>query len=344
MILACTTVTSALPDMGVHRGSARELWASNDPTPSPQPRSGPLVWMGDPDEFAAVTADALLEPDPSPSPDAEGRWVREELIAKNRRELGKKKGKGGKKGGCGGKGKGGKGGKKNACGGKGKGKKGESCDPWECVNGKLNGIGSDYDGDVAVTETGKTCKWWSGIEDESGDKYAKCLYGFTGAEKKCVPFARTSKAHPMHMPHAHAHASCACAHACACSISTIPHVCTPPCAMCTVSAATPMGASALGAALIECALETRRARPGITVTCAHRLRRRRRRRRHRHRRHRIARLSSLGSRRARIRVQIRPSASNSSTRRMASSFSADGPHGTIPTTALARVPHATLRN
>ena len=43
LLLACTTVTSALPDMEVHKGSARELlWASNDPTPTPtpQPRSG----------------------------------------------------------------------------------------------------------------------------------------------------------------------------------------------------------------------------------------------------------------------------------------------------------------
>ena len=74
MLLACTTVTSALLDTGVHEGGAlggaRELWASNDPTPSPQPRIGPMVWMGDPDEFAAVTVDGLLELGPSPSPDS----------------------------------------------------------------------------------------------------------------------------------------------------------------------------------------------------------------------------------------------------------------------------------
>ena len=177
MLLACTNVTSALPDMGVYkRGGARELWASSDLTPSPQPRSGPLVWMGDPDEFAAVTADGLLEPSPSPSPDSDGKWDRQELIAKNRRKLGKKAES------CGGKGKGGKGGKKSACGGKGK--KGESCEPWECINGKLNGKGSDYNGNVAQTATGKTCKSWSDVEDRSGFKYAFCEYGLTGADKK----------------------------------------------------------------------------------------------------------------------------------------------------------------
>ena len=181
MILACTTVTSALPDMGVHRGSARELWASSDLTSSPQPRSGPLVWMGDPEEFAAVTADGL--PSPSPSPDSEGKWDRQELIAKNRRELGKK-GKGGKKGeSCGGKGKksGGKKGKKS--GGK-KGKKGDPCEPWECIDGKLNGIGSDYDGNVAQTASGKACVWWNIVTDASGWKWANYEYGFTNAEQK----------------------------------------------------------------------------------------------------------------------------------------------------------------
>ena len=143
-----------------------------------------MVWMGDPDEFAAVTADGLPSPSPSPSPDSDGKWDRQELIAKNRRELGKK-GKGGKSE-CGGKGKGGKGGK-SACGGKGKGKKGkkgESCDPWECIDGKLNGIGSDYNGNVAQTATGKTCKSWSDVEDRSGFKYAFCEFGLTGADKK----------------------------------------------------------------------------------------------------------------------------------------------------------------
>ena len=177
MILACTTVTSALPDTVEYEGGARELWASSDLTPSPQPRSGPLVWMGDPDEFAAVTADGL--PSPSPSPDSEAKWDRQELNAKNRRELGK-----GGKSGCGGKGKGGKGKGKSACGGKGKGKKGESCEPWACIGGKLNGIGSDYNGNVAQTATGKPCKWWNSIEDGSGFKYANCEYGLTGGDRK----------------------------------------------------------------------------------------------------------------------------------------------------------------
>ena len=176
MLLACTTVTSALPDMGVHEGGARELWASNDPTPSPQPRSGPVVWMGDTDEFAAVTADGLPSPSPSPSPDFEGRWDRHELKAKNRRELGKKSGS------CGGK-KSGKG-KKSTCGSKGKGKKSVSCNPWACVNGQLNGNGWDYNGNVAQTASGKACKWWSGIQDANGLKYANCEYGFTWEERK----------------------------------------------------------------------------------------------------------------------------------------------------------------
>ena len=95
------------------------------------------------------------------------------------------KGKGGKGEGPPGKGKGGKGGKKGgSCGGKGKGKKGESCEPWECIDGKLNGKGEDYDGTVAQTASGKPCKLWSGIEDANGDKYAYRYYGFTSAEKK----------------------------------------------------------------------------------------------------------------------------------------------------------------
>ena len=159
MLLACTTVTSALPDMGVHEGGERELWASNDPTPSPQPRGGPVVWMGDTDEFAAVTTDGLPSPSPSPSPDFEGRWDRHELKAKNRRELGK-----------------------NSCGGKGK--KSVSCNPWACVNGELNGNGWDYNGNVAQTASGKTCKFWVGIKDANGNKYADDLYGLGCADKK----------------------------------------------------------------------------------------------------------------------------------------------------------------
>lgn len=181
--MACTTVTSALPDMGVHRGSTRELWASNDPTPSPQPRSGPVVWMGDPDEFAAVTTDGLPTPSPSPSLDFEGGWDRQEL---NRRELkkGKKGKKEGKKGKTGGK-KGKKGKKGGGCGENGKkGKKGESCGPWECIDGKLNGKGEDYDGTVAQTASGKTCKFWVGIEDANGNKYAYYEYGLTWADRK----------------------------------------------------------------------------------------------------------------------------------------------------------------
>jgi len=178
LLLACTTVTSALPDMEVRKGSARELWASNDPiptpTPSSQPGKGPVIWMGSPDEFEAVTIDGLqLEPSPSPSPDSEDEW--------NRREL-KGKGKSGKKGeSCGGKGKG----KSKAKGkSKGKGKKGSSCDPWECKNGQLIGNGFDYDEDVAKTEKGQACKWWSGVKDKHGNKYASKEYGFGNAERK----------------------------------------------------------------------------------------------------------------------------------------------------------------
>ena len=164
--------------MEVHKGSARELWASNDPTPTPtpssQPGKGPVIWMGSPDEFEAVTIDGLqLEPSPSPSPDSEDEW--------NRRELKGKKGKSGKKGeSCGGKGKG----KKGKGKGKGKGKKGSSCDPWECKNGQLIGNGFDYDEDVAKTEKGQACKWWSGVKNERGYKYASTAYGFGSAERK----------------------------------------------------------------------------------------------------------------------------------------------------------------
>ena len=43
-----------------------------------------MVWMGDPDEFSAVTVDGLLDLGPSPSPDSETEWDRKELKAKNR--------------------------------------------------------------------------------------------------------------------------------------------------------------------------------------------------------------------------------------------------------------------
>ena len=66
--------------------------------------------------------------------------------------------------------------------GKGKGKKGESCEP--CIDGKLNGKGEDYDGTVAQTASGKTCKWWNGVEDANGYKYAYPSYVLTSAEKK----------------------------------------------------------------------------------------------------------------------------------------------------------------
>ena len=69
--------------------------------------------------------------------------------------------------------------------GKGKGKKGESCEPgYTCIDGKLNGKGEDYDGTVAQTASGKTCKWWGGIEDANGNKYAYDDYGLTWAHKK----------------------------------------------------------------------------------------------------------------------------------------------------------------
>jgi len=55
---------------------------------------------------------------------------------------------------------------------------------WACIDGKLNGRGEDYDGTVAQTASGKTCKWWSGIEDAKGYKYANDEYGFTSADKK----------------------------------------------------------------------------------------------------------------------------------------------------------------
>ena len=184
LLLACTTVTSALPDMEVRKGRARELWASNDPTPNPtpssQPEKGPVIWMGSPDEFEAVTIDGLqLEPSPSPSPDSEDEWNRRELIGKKQR----KNRRGLNKSGCGGgKGKVGKG--KVGKGKVGKGKEGSSCDPWECQNGQLIGNGFDYDEDVAKTADGRTCKWWSGVKDEHGIKYAETEYGFENAERK----------------------------------------------------------------------------------------------------------------------------------------------------------------
>ena len=187
LLLACTTVTSALPDMEVHKGSARELlWASNDPTPTPtpQPRSGSVVWMGNPDEFEAVTADGLLEPSPSPSPDSEDEWNRRELKKKGGKKDGKKGGKKGKKGGkkgssCNGKGKG-----KGKKGGKKRGKKGSSCEPWKCKNEQLIGNGFDYDGDVAQTKDGRACKTWSQVVDKDNKKYAWSEYGFGNSEQK----------------------------------------------------------------------------------------------------------------------------------------------------------------
>ena len=168
LLLACTTVTSALPDMEVHKGSARELlWASNDPTPTPtpQPRSGSVVWMGNPDEFEAVTAGGLLSPSPSPS-DSEDEWNRRDLKGKNRRALGKKGsscGSGGKKAG---------------------GKKASSeSDPWECRNGKLIGNGFDYDEDVAQTKDGRPCKKWNDVVDKHNNKYAFSYYGLGNKDK-----------------------------------------------------------------------------------------------------------------------------------------------------------------
>ena len=118
--------------------------------------------MGNSDDLEAVTADGSMPSDFR----KDNEW--------NRRLLSHQ---GGKKGeGPPGKGTGGKG-----CSGKGKG---ESCEPWECIDGKLNGKGEDYDGTVAQTASGKTCKWWSGIEDANGYKYANDAYGFTSADKK----------------------------------------------------------------------------------------------------------------------------------------------------------------
>eukprot|EP00321_Phaeocystis_globosa_P005230 CAMPEP_0118818094 /NCGR_PEP_ID=MMETSP1162-20130426/5882_1 /TAXON_ID=33656 /ORGANISM="Phaeocystis Sp, Strain CCMP2710" /LENGTH=86 /DNA_ID=CAMNT_0006748247 /DNA_START=77 /DNA_END=334 /DNA_ORIENTATION=+ len=62
----------------------------------------------------------------------------------------------------------------------------------------------------------------------------------------------------MHMPHTHVHMHAYAA--CARSPRLHRSVCH------AVTAATPMGARVLGAALIRSALETRRATPGTTVT------------------------------------------------------------------------------
>eukprot|EP00964_Phaeocystis_antarctica_P050024 scaffold28981_cov45-Phaeocystis_antarctica.AAC.1 len=100
----------------MQKGSA-ELWGStgSPPSPSPPPRSGPVVWMGTPDDFEAVTAIGRLEPSPSPSSDSdEVEWSRRPRQLKGKGGGGKGKGKdceGGKGKGGGGKGKG-----KDECG------------------------------------------------------------------------------------------------------------------------------------------------------------------------------------------------------------------------------------
>ena len=161
--------------------------AATGSTAIPPRSTSPVVWMGNSDDLEAVTADGSLPSDSG----RDDEWNRRLLGGKGEGPTGKgKKGEGptgkgeGGKGGPPGKGKGGKGGKKDGSCGKGKGKKGESCEPWECINGKLNGKGSDYNGNVAQTATGKTCKSWSDVEDRSGFKYAFCEFGLTGADKK----------------------------------------------------------------------------------------------------------------------------------------------------------------
>mmetsp|Transcript_21213 Transcript_21213/g.53986 ORF Transcript_21213/g.53986 Transcript_21213/m.53986 type:complete len:303 (+) Transcript_21213:127-1035(+) len=79
-----------------------------------------------------------------------------------------------------------------------------------------------------------------------------------------------------------------------------------------------------------------KAREARRASLASRPRRRRRRRRRRH-----AGGSSLGSRRARIRVPTSATAPDTSTRRMASTFSAGGPGGIVSLSALARGLNAT---
>ena len=55
---------------------------------------------------------------------------------------------------------------------------------WECKDGQLIGNGFDYDEDVAKTEKGQACKWWSGVKNERGYKYASTKYGFGSTERK----------------------------------------------------------------------------------------------------------------------------------------------------------------
>ena len=108
------------------------------------PRStSPVVWIGNSDDFEAVTADGSMSSDSG----KDDEW--------NRRLLG------------------GEGEGPPRKGKKGEGGKGGSC-----------GNGEDYDGTVAQTASGKTCKWWNGIEDANGYKYAYPSYGLTSAEKK----------------------------------------------------------------------------------------------------------------------------------------------------------------
>ena len=156
--------------------------AATGSTAIPPRSTSPVVWMGHSDDLEAVTADGSMSSDSG----KDDEWNRRHLSHQGGKGEGPPgKGKGGKGEGPPGKGKGGTGGKKGgSCGGKGKGKKGESCEPWECIDGKLNGRGEDYDGTVAQTASGKPCKWWSGIEDAKGYKYAYRYYGLTSADKK----------------------------------------------------------------------------------------------------------------------------------------------------------------
>ena len=154
--------------------------AATGSTAIPPRSTSPVVWMGNSDDLEAVTANGSMSSDFG----KDDEWNRRNLggeddgpPAKGKKGEGPPgKGKGGK-GGPPGKGKGGQG-----CSGKGKGKKGESCEP--CIDGKLNGKGEDYDGTVAQTASGKTCKWWNGVEDANGYKYAYPSYVLTSAEKK----------------------------------------------------------------------------------------------------------------------------------------------------------------
>ena len=155
-------------------------------TAIPPLSTSPVVWMGKSDDLEAVTAEGSMSSDSG----KDDEWNRRHLSRQGGEGEGKGEGSPGNgKGGKGGpprKGKGGKGGKKGeSCGGKGNGKKGESCEPgYTCIDGKLNGKGEDYDGTVAQTASGKTCKWWGGIEDANGNKYAYDDYGLTWAHKK----------------------------------------------------------------------------------------------------------------------------------------------------------------